>query len=181
MSKIALVEKRPKSQNSEKPRSPKYSFFSSAGIEATDLRPQAGVLVHRRRHRRHLHLQTILSGGQAWLLHQRRTGDLQFNIFSMTPLTVTSVFWMGQPRSLFVYFFRFQAQIFTEKTVCFIRIQTRIVEVEGEHPDPLTTTMELFLLQSWASVRNRLLILPTYIAIIWHQLGWFVCNGWQHN
>ena len=44
---------------------------------------------------------------------------------------------MGQPRPLFVYFCSFQTQIFTEKTE---GIRTRIVRVEGEHADHLTTT-----------------------------------------
>ena len=46
---------------------------------------------------------------------------------------------MGQTRALFVYFRYFQT-IFKIKTVDFSRIRTRIVEVEGEHGDHLTTT-----------------------------------------
>ena len=52
---------------------------------------------------------------------------------------------VGQPRPLFVYFRSFQMQIFTEKSIGVSRIRTRIVEVEGEHADHLTTTRPLIL------------------------------------
>ena len=47
---------------------------------------------------------------------------------------------MGQPRPLFVYFLSFSNANSTKKTVGFSGIRTRIVWVEGEHADPLTTT-----------------------------------------
>ena len=47
---------------------------------------------------------------------------------------------MGQLRHLLFIFILFK-QIFTEKTVDISRIRTRIVGVEGEHADHLTTTM----------------------------------------
>ena len=46
---------------------------------------------------------------------------------------------MGHPRTLFVYFGSFQQQ-FLQKIVNFSKIGTRIVGVEGEHADHLTTT-----------------------------------------
>ena len=46
---------------------------------------------------------------------------------------------MGQPRPLFVYFHCFQTQIVHEKTVGFSGIRIRIVGVEGEQADHLTT------------------------------------------
>ena len=46
---------------------------------------------------------------------------------------------MGQPQPLFVYFRSFQMQ-FYRKIVCFSRIRTQIVGVEGEPIDHLTTT-----------------------------------------
>ena len=46
---------------------------------------------------------------------------------------------MGQPRPLFVYFRSFQEQ-FYRKIVDLSGIWTRIVGVEGEHADHLTTT-----------------------------------------
>ena len=48
---------------------------------------------------------------------------------------------MGQPRPLFVYSCSFQTHFFTEKTADISGIGTRIVRVEGEHADHLTTTM----------------------------------------
>ena len=47
---------------------------------------------------------------------------------------------MDQPRPLFVYFHSFETQFFIEKigNVSWIRI--RIVRVEGEHSEHLTTT-----------------------------------------
>ena len=48
---------------------------------------------------------------------------------------------MIQPRHLFVYFHSFKNKNFTDKTVDFNRIRTRIVGIEGEHADHLTTTM----------------------------------------
>ena len=53
---------------------------------------------------------------------------------------IFSFFKKGQPRNLFVYFRSFQTQILQKKTVSFSGIQTRIVRVEGEHADHLTTT-----------------------------------------
>ena len=47
---------------------------------------------------------------------------------------------MGQPRPLFVYFKYFKTQILQKKTEGFSRIRTRIVRVEGDHADHLTTT-----------------------------------------
>ena len=47
---------------------------------------------------------------------------------------------MGQPRPLFLYFCSFQTQILQKKTVGFSGIRTRIVGVEYEHADHLTTT-----------------------------------------
>ena len=59
---------------------------------------------------------------------------------------------MVQPRPLFVYFRSFQTQFVKEKTVGFWGIRTRIVGVEGEHADNLTTTtancIKLFVLQT---------------------------------
>ena len=49
---------------------------------------------------------------------------------------------MGQPRPLFVYFRSFQQQ-FYRKIVDHSGIRTRIVGVEGEHADHLTTTTAL--------------------------------------
>ena len=49
---------------------------------------------------------------------------------------------MGQPRPLFVYFCSFQTQFYI-KIVDFSGIRTQIVEVEGQHADPLTTTTAL--------------------------------------
>ena len=46
---------------------------------------------------------------------------------------------MGQPRPLLVYFRSFQQQ-FYRKIVDLSGIRTRIVGVEGEHADHLTTT-----------------------------------------
>ena len=46
---------------------------------------------------------------------------------------------IGLPRPLFVYFRSFQT-IYRIKTLDFIMIRTRIVRVEGEHADHLTTT-----------------------------------------
>ena len=45
---------------------------------------------------------------------------------------------MGQPRPLFVYFRYFQHQ-FYRKIVDFSGIRTRIVEVEGEQAEHMTT------------------------------------------
>ena len=47
---------------------------------------------------------------------------------------------MGQPRPLFVYFRSFQTQILLKKTVDFSWIRTRIVGVQREQTDHLTTT-----------------------------------------
>ena len=47
---------------------------------------------------------------------------------------------MGQPRPLFVYFKYYKTQILQKKTEGFSRIRTRIVRVEGDHADHLTTT-----------------------------------------
>ena len=47
---------------------------------------------------------------------------------------------MGQLRPLFVYFRFIQTQILQKKTVGVSKIRTRIVGVEGEHADHLTTT-----------------------------------------
>ena len=52
---------------------------------------------------------------------------------------------MGQPRPLFVYFKYFKTQILQKKTEGFSRIRTRIVRVEGDHADHLTTTMALIM------------------------------------
>ena len=46
---------------------------------------------------------------------------------------------MGQPRPFFCLFSLFQKQIL-QKAVCFSGIRTRIVGIEGEHADHLTTT-----------------------------------------
>ena len=55
-------------------------------------------------------------------------------------LVYLSIFFkVGQPRPLFVYFRSFQTQYY-RKTIGFSRIRTRIVGVEGEHADHLTTT-----------------------------------------
>ena len=51
---------------------------------------------------------------------------------------------VGQPRPLFVYFRSFQTQYY-RKTLGFSGIRTRIVGVEGEHADHLTTTSALTL------------------------------------
>ena len=51
----------------------------------------------------------------------------------------TIIFKWANPGLLFL-FPSFQAQIFTEKNVGFSGIRTRIVRVEGEHSDHLTTT-----------------------------------------
>ena len=51
---------------------------------------------------------------------------------------------MGQPRPLFVYFRSFQKQ-FYRKIVDLSGIRTRIVRVEGEHADHLTTTTAQFV------------------------------------
>ena len=47
---------------------------------------------------------------------------------------------MGLPRPLFVYFRSFQTQILQKKTVGVSKIRTRIVGVESEQADHLTTT-----------------------------------------
>ena len=47
---------------------------------------------------------------------------------------------MGQPRPLFCLFSFFSNTNFTENTVDVSGIQTRIVGVEGEHADHLTTS-----------------------------------------
>ena len=47
---------------------------------------------------------------------------------------------MGQPRPVFVYFRSFQTKILQKKALGFSGIRTRIVGVEGEHADHLTTT-----------------------------------------
>ena len=49
----------------------------------------------------------------------------------------------ANPGLVFVYFRSFQTQNFTEKTVGFSGIRTRIVGVEGQHSDHLTTTTAL--------------------------------------
>ena len=46
---------------------------------------------------------------------------------------------MGQQLTLFVYFLSFITKILQKETVGFGGIQTRIVGVEGEHADHLTT------------------------------------------
>ena len=46
----------------------------------------------------------------------------------------------GPPRPLFVYFSSFRTQILQKNNVGVSGIRTRIVRVEGEHPDHLTTT-----------------------------------------
>ena len=51
---------------------------------------------------------------------------------------------VGQPRPLFVYFRSFKHNII-EKALGFSEIQTRIVGVEGEHADHLTTTTARFI------------------------------------
>ena len=53
-----------------------------------------------------------------------------------------SFFKNGPLRPLFVYFRSFQTQIFTEKNVGVIGTRTQIVEVECEHTDHLTTTLQ---------------------------------------
>ena len=53
---------------------------------------------------------------------------------------------MGQPWPLFVYFSSFPTQILYN-TVGLSGIRTRIVGVEGEHADHLTTTTALDVLQ----------------------------------
>ena len=50
---------------------------------------------------------------------------------------------MGQPQPLFMYFWCFEQQQFYGKIVDFSEIQTRIVGVEGELADQLTTTTAL--------------------------------------
>ena len=54
-------------------------------------------------------------------------------------LALASLFFNGPTTALFVYFRSFQTQIY-RKTVGISGIQTRIVGVEGEHADHLTTT-----------------------------------------
>ena len=49
---------------------------------------------------------------------------------------------MGHPRPLFDYFRSFQT-IYRINTVGFSGIRTRIVGVEGEHADHLTTTTDI--------------------------------------
>ena len=51
-------------------------------------------------------------------------------------------FKMGHPRPLFVYFRSFQT-IYRIKTVDFSGIRTRIIGIEGEHADHLTSTIAL--------------------------------------
>ena len=53
-------------------------------------------------------------------------------------LLSSNIFWLCHPRPLFAYVRSFQA-IYRIKTVDFIGIRTRIVGVEGEHADHLTT------------------------------------------
>ena len=55
-------------------------------------------------------------------------------------LLISTLLKKGQSRPLFVYFRSFQTQILQKKTVGVSGIQTRIVEVECEHADHLTTT-----------------------------------------
>ena len=74
-------------------------------------------------------------------------GVFWFQISYLVGLKISVFFFkMGQPRSLFVYFRSFQTQILQKKTVGVSRIRTRIVRVEGEHADHLTTTTTHFLL-----------------------------------
>ena len=47
--------------------------------------------------------------------------------------------WDNSDLFLFI-FVLFQTQILQKKTVCFSKIRTRIVGIEGEHADHLTTT-----------------------------------------
>ena len=47
---------------------------------------------------------------------------------------------MGHARPILVYFCSFQTQILQKNTVGFGGIQIRIIGVEGEHADHLTTT-----------------------------------------
>ena len=61
---------------------------------------------------------------------------------------------MGQPRPLFCLFSSFSNTNFTEKTVEVSRIRTRIVRVEGEHADRLTTTTAQFLVRFSQSIWN---------------------------
>ena len=66
---------------------------------------------------------------------------------------------MGQPRPLFVYFRSFQTQFLQEKTVGFSGTRTRIIGVEGEHTDHLTTTtapLDIFLyfVHCWSNICN---------------------------
>ena len=60
---------------------------------------------------------------------------------------------MGQPRPLFCLFSLFSNTNFTEKTVGVNGIRTRIVGIEGEHTDHLTTTTALLVV----SVAKRFL------------------------
>ena len=52
---------------------------------------------------------------------------------------------MGQPRPLFCLFSFFSNTRFTERTVGVSRIQTRIVGVEGEYADHMTTTTTIII------------------------------------
>ena len=49
-------------------------------------------------------------------------------------------FKLGQPRPLFCLFLFFSNSNFTVKSIGFSGIRTRIISVEGEHADHLTTT-----------------------------------------
>ena len=63
---------------------------------------------------------------------------------------------MGQPRPLFVYFKYYKTQILQKKTEGFSRIRTRIVRVEGDHADHLTTTAaQGGSILSWSGPRTR--------------------------
>ena len=63
----------------------------------------------------------------------------------LTHFSYSCFFKMGHSRPLFVYFHSFQTQYY-RKTLGFSGIRTRIVGVEGEHADHLTTTMALPIL-----------------------------------
>ena len=60
---------------------------------------------------------------------------------------------MGQTRPLFVYYLFFWKTNFTEKTVDFSGIRTRIDRVEGKHADHCTTTKAQSVLFSYLDVK----------------------------
>ena len=96
----------------------------------------------------------------------RNTNNVFTSIFC--PIVRKIMFFeMGQPRPLFVYFRSFQQQLYI-KIAGFREIRTRIIEVEGEHSDYLTTNTAppKIILKILAPK------LPNPLLLKWNVRGW---------